>query len=74
MRDYRRPQGSLDIMTMRVELTSAGFSDKIGDLMKLKKESLKRIKSLAEHSSRGRSDRAQDHPAQAWARLTNRCR
>ncbi|HPS92551.1 MAG TPA: phenylacetate--CoA ligase [Methanothrix sp.] len=39
-------QGPLDIMTVRVELTQAGFSDKIGDLMKLKKGISKQLKGV----------------------------
>ncbi len=39
-------QGPLDIMTVRVELTQAGFSDKIGDLMKLKKKISKQLKGV----------------------------
>ena len=39
-------QGPLDIMTVRVELTQAGFSDKIGDLMKLKKRISKQLKGV----------------------------
>jgi phenylacetate-CoA ligase len=39
-------KGPLDMMTVRVELTSAGFSDKIGDLMKLKKNISKELKGV----------------------------
>ncbi|MEI6102643.1 MAG: phenylacetate--CoA ligase family protein [Methanothrix sp.] len=39
-------KGPLDMMTVRVELTSAGFSDKIGDLMKLKKKISKELKGV----------------------------
>ena len=39
-------KGPLDIMTVRVELTESGFSDKIGDLMKLKKQVSKELKSV----------------------------
>jgi phenylacetate-CoA ligase len=39
-------KGPLDMMTVRVELTQAGFSDKIGDLMKLKKKVSKELKSV----------------------------
>ena len=39
-------KGPLDIMTVRVELTESGFSDKIGDLMKLKKQISKELKSV----------------------------
>jgi len=39
-------KGPLDMMTVRVELTMAGFSDKIGDLMKLKKKISKELKGV----------------------------
>ena len=39
-------KGPLDIMTVHVELTESGFSDKIGDLMKLKKQVSKELKSV----------------------------
>ncbi len=39
-------KGPLDMMTVRVELTQAGFSDKIGDLMKLKKRISKELKGV----------------------------
>lgn len=39
-------QGPLDIMTVRVELTESGFSDKIGDLMRLKKNISKELKGV----------------------------
>ncbi|MCX6672327.1 MAG: phenylacetate--CoA ligase [Methanothrix sp.] len=39
-------KGPLDMMTVRVELTQAGFSDKIGDLMKLKKNISKELKGV----------------------------
>lgn len=39
-------KGPLDMMTVRVELTQAGFSDKIGDLMKLKKKVSKELKAV----------------------------
>ncbi|MFZ2471477.1 MAG: phenylacetate--CoA ligase [Methanothrix sp.] len=39
-------KGPLDMMTVRVELTSAGFSDKIGDLMKLRKRISKELKGV----------------------------
>ena len=39
-------QGPLDMMTVRVELTESGFSDKIGDLMKLKKKVSKELKGV----------------------------
>lgn len=39
-------QGPLDIMTVRVELTEKGFSDKIGDLMKLKGKISKELKGV----------------------------
>ena len=39
-------KGPLDIMTVRVELTESGFSDKIGDLMRLKKKVSKELKSV----------------------------
>ncbi|MFA6371375.1 MAG: phenylacetate--CoA ligase [Methanothrix sp.] len=39
-------KGPLDMMTVRVELTSAGFSDKIGDLIKLKKKISKELKGV----------------------------
>ncbi len=39
-------QGPLDIMTVRVELTENGFSDKIADLMKLKKNISKELKGV----------------------------
>ncbi len=39
-------KGPLDNMTVRVELTQAGFSDKIGDLMKLKKKISKQLKGV----------------------------
>ena len=39
-------KGPLDMMTVRVELTSAGFSDKIGDLMKLRKKISKELKGV----------------------------
>ncbi len=39
-------KGPLDMMTVRVELTQAGFSDKIGDLMKLKKKISKELKGV----------------------------
>jgi phenylacetate-CoA ligase len=39
-------KGPLDMMTVRVELTQAGFSDKIGDLMKLKKKVSKELKGV----------------------------
>jgi phenylacetate-CoA ligase len=39
-------KGPLDMMTVRVELTESGFSDKIGDLMKLKKQVSKELKSV----------------------------
>ncbi|MEI8003288.1 MAG: phenylacetate--CoA ligase [Methanothrix sp.] len=39
-------KGPLDIMTVRVELTQAGFSDKIGDLMKLRKKVSKELKGV----------------------------
>ena len=39
-------KGPLDMMTVRVELTSVGFSDKIGDLMKLRKKISKELKGV----------------------------
>ena len=39
-------KGPLDMMTVRVELTQAGFSDKIGDLMKLRKKVSKELKGV----------------------------
>jgi phenylacetate-CoA ligase len=39
-------KGPLDMMTVKVELTAAGFSDKIGDLMKLKKKISKELKGV----------------------------
>ena len=39
-------KGPLDMMTVKVELTSAGFSDKIGDLMKLRKKISKELKGV----------------------------
>ena len=39
-------KGPLDLMTVRVELTESGFSDKIGDLMKLKKKVAKELKGV----------------------------
>jgi phenylacetate-CoA ligase len=39
-------KGPLDMMTVRVELTESGFSDKIGDLMKLKKNISKELKGV----------------------------
>ena len=39
-------KGPLDMMTVRVELTESGFSDKIGDLMKLKKKVSKELKGV----------------------------
>ena len=39
-------KGPLDMMTVRVELTETGFSDRIGDLMKLKKKISKELKSV----------------------------
>jgi len=39
-------KGPLDMMTVRVELTQAGFSDKIGDLMKLRKNISKELKGV----------------------------
>ena len=39
-------KGPLDMMTVKVELTQAGFSDKIGDLMKLKKKISKQLKGV----------------------------
>jgi phenylacetate-CoA ligase len=39
-------KGPLDMMTVRVELTESGFSDKIGDLMKLKKKISKELKGV----------------------------
>ena len=39
-------KGPLDMMTVRVELTETGFSDKIGDLMKLKKKVSKELKGV----------------------------
>ena len=39
-------KGPLDMMTVRVELTERGFSDKIGDLMKLKKNISKELKGV----------------------------
>ncbi len=39
-------KGPLDMMTVRVELTETGFSDKIGDLMKLKKKVAKDLKGV----------------------------
>jgi len=39
-------KGPLDMMSVRVELTQAGFSDKIGDLMKLKKKISKELKGV----------------------------
>ncbi len=39
-------KGPLDMMTVKVELTQAGFSDKIGDLMKLRKKISKELKGV----------------------------
>ena len=39
-------EGPLDVMTVRVEITEKGFSDKIGDLMSLKKKVAKELKSV----------------------------
>ncbi len=39
-------KGPLDMMTVRVELTEFGFSDKIGDLMKLRKKVSKELKGV----------------------------
>jgi len=39
-------EGPLDVMTVRVEVTEKGFSDKIGDLMSLKKKVAKELKSV----------------------------
>lgn len=39
-------KGPLDIMTVRVELTEKGFSDKISDLMSLKKKVSKELKGV----------------------------
>jgi phenylacetate-CoA ligase len=39
-------KGPLDMMTVRVELTDTGFSDKIGDLMKLKKKVSKELRGV----------------------------
>jgi phenylacetate-CoA ligase len=39
-------KGPLDMMTVKVELTPAGFSDKIGDLMKLRKKISKELKGV----------------------------
>lgn len=38
--------GPLDVMTVRVELTESGFSDKIGDLMALSKKISKELKGV----------------------------
>jgi phenylacetate-CoA ligase len=39
-------KGPLDVMTVRVELTESGFSDKIADLMSLKKKISKELKGV----------------------------
>jgi phenylacetate-CoA ligase len=39
-------EGPLDVMTVRVELTESGFSDRIGDLMSLNKRISKELKSV----------------------------
>jgi len=39
-------KGPLDMMTVRVELTESGFSDKIGDLMKLENKVSKELKGV----------------------------
>jgi len=39
-------KGPLDMMTVRVELTESGFSDKIGDLMKLEKSVSNKLKGV----------------------------
>jgi len=39
-------KGPLDVMTVRVEVTPTGFSDKIGDLMILKKKVAKELKAV----------------------------
>jgi phenylacetate-CoA ligase len=39
-------KGHLDLMTVRVELTESGFSDKIGDLIQLKKRLSKELKNV----------------------------
>ncbi len=39
-------KGVLDMMTVKVELTEKGFSDKIGDLMRLKKKVSKELKGV----------------------------
>jgi len=39
-------KGPLDMMTVRVELTQTGFSDKIGDLMKLRRNISKELKGV----------------------------
>jgi phenylacetate-CoA ligase len=39
-------EGPLDIMTVRLELTETGFSDKIGDLMSLKRKVSKELKGV----------------------------
>jgi phenylacetate-CoA ligase len=39
-------KGPLDVMTVRVELTESGFSDKIGDLIRLKKTISKELKNV----------------------------
>lgn len=39
-------KGPLDVMTVRVELTEKGFSDKISDLMNLKKKVSKELKGV----------------------------
>jgi phenylacetate-CoA ligase len=39
-------EGPLDVMTVRVELTQSGFSDRIGDLMALNKNISKELKNI----------------------------
>jgi phenylacetate-CoA ligase len=39
-------KGPLDVMTVRVELTEAGFSDKIGDLMSLRSRISKELRAV----------------------------
>jgi phenylacetate-CoA ligase len=39
-------KGPLDVMTVRIEVTESGFSDKIGDLMTLKRRVAKELKGV----------------------------
>jgi len=39
-------EGALDLMTVRVELTEAGFSDRIGDIMTLRNKVSKELRAI----------------------------